>query len=132
MIPSAIKLVEKYDALGSVYFQTKGDKTRYIEARFVSTEVELLFAPGDEETLDWALSLNDEHLLVIELHENLRNPYIISKIQAAGKFASENSWHWRYDYEFFGTSCDYGFYHLNFDILVTNRPKDCLSERKKH
>ena len=122
-------MVEKYQALGSVFFQTKGDRARYTEARAISQRVGLLFAPSDQEALDWAISQNDNQLLVLELHENLRTAEVISRIHQAHKFALEDSWHWRYDYELFGTSCDDGFFEFGFDILVTNRPESCMQER---
>ncbi|HEY8271138.1 MAG TPA: glycerophosphodiester phosphodiesterase family protein [Pseudobdellovibrionaceae bacterium] len=125
----AIRLVEKYKAYSSVYFQTKGDPQLYTSARSQNPKVALLFAPPNVESLNWALSLNDDFLVVIELHENLRTKEIIDAIHRAHKWASENSWHWRFDHEFFGVSCAEGFYEIGLDILVSNRPKQCGADR---
>ncbi|MGZ3797151.1 MAG: glycerophosphodiester phosphodiesterase [Pseudobdellovibrionaceae bacterium] len=130
VVAPAIRLVEKYNAYSSVYFQTKGEKDLYTSARAESPKVALLFAPSTEEALNWALSLQDDNLVVIELHEKLRTKEIIDAIHRAHKWASEDSWHWRFDQEFFGVSCYKGFYEIGLDILVSNRPKQCARERK--
>jgi glycerophosphoryl diester phosphodiesterase len=128
VVAPAIRLVEKYHVYSSVYFQTKGDQNLYSLARSENPKVALLFAPPNTESLLWALSLNDYFLVVIELHENLRTKEWIDRIHLAHKWVSENSWHWRYDHEFFGTSCSEGFYEISLDILVSNRPYQCATE----
>jgi glycerophosphoryl diester phosphodiesterase len=129
VVAPTLALVKKYQAYSSVYFQTKNEKNLYLKARALSAEVPLLFAPGNQEALDWALGLLDPQLVVIELHENIRTPENILKIHQSGKWASENSWHWRYDGEFVGVSCYKGFKEFNLDILVSNRPQWCAKEK---
>ncbi len=127
VVSEAIQIVEKYKAYDWIYFQTKHDPALYHQARNISKIVSLLFSPNQIEDLKWALALGDPNLVVIEIHENLRNKAVIDSIHEAGKLVSENSWSWRYDYEFLGTSCLFGV-RQGIDILVTNRPNSCLRE----
>lgn len=122
VIAPAIQLVQQYDALDWVYFQTKSDHARYEMARREDARVNLLYKPIDDEDLRWALGLGDENLVVIELYAPTRTPENIAQIHAHGKLASENSWHFSKTRELLGSACK-KVYALGIDIAITERPE---------
>jgi len=123
ILPS-IKLIQKYDAYDWVYFQTKSDHARYEMARSEDSRVNLLYKPVDDADLLWALGLDDENLVVIELYAPTRTPENIERIHAHRKLASENSWHFSRTRELFGAACKKVF-ALGIDIAITERPRGC-------
>lgn len=129
-IAPAIALVREKNAYEWVYFQAKNDPKRYELARALDPKVNLLFAADTVEQLDWALSLNDPHLVVIEIDKTLRKPEHIDAIHRAGKFVSENAWHFRADREIRDAGCDQ-VYAAGIDIAISNRPADCAAQWRK-
>lgn len=124
----AIKLVQKYNAYNWVYFQTKSDPALYLEARTFDQEVALLFAPNDVDQLNWALDLNDDNLVVIELNKEFRSREIIDAIHDAGKLVTENAWHFSAVHEAFGAACEPVF-EMNIDIAITDKTPSCIKQR---
>lgn len=124
VIAPAIQLVQQYDAFDWVYFQTKSDHARYEKARNEDARVNLLYKPIDDDDLLWALGLDDENLVVIELYAPTRTPENIALIHEHGKLASENSWHFSRTREFFRPACRKVF-ALGIDIAITERPRCC-------
>lgn len=129
VIEPTVKLVQGYNAHSWVYFQTKASPENYHLARHLDPEVVLLYNIRNFEDLQWVLGLNDPALLIIELHEETRNKEWLSLIHQQGKLASENAWHFNSHYEFFGASCDEVFKY-GIDIAVSNRPKDCVRQKR--
>lgn len=127
-IEPAIHLLQKWNAYSWVYFQTKKSHEKYYKARDLDSRVALLYVIRDAEDLNWAINLNDDYLLVIELHKNVRTPEIIAAIHAANKLASENSWHFSKTLELFNAECDKVF-NLGIDIAITNNPKKCVKQK---
>lgn len=127
-IEPAIHLLQKWNAYSWVYFQTKKSHEKYYKARNLDSRVALLYVIRDAEDLNWAINLNDDYLLVIELHKNVRTPEIIAAIHAANKLASENSWHFSKTLELFNAQCDKVF-NLGIDIAITNNPKKCVKQK---
>ena len=130
-IMPAISLVQKHDAYEWVFFQAKGDPQRYFIARQFDRRVALLFAPKDEKALFWALSLNDDNLLVIEIDEKLRKPEYINVIHSAHKFVLEDVWHFSLLKEVVCAKCDKA-YQSGIDIAISNRPKACVKQRMEY
>ncbi len=124
----AIELVKKYNAYDWVYFQTKSDPAIYQAARDFDPDVALLFAPNNMEQLNWALDLNDDNLVVIELNEDFRSPEIIDAVHDAGKLVSENAWHFSSVHEAFGAACE-PVYEMNIDIAITDKTPSCIRQR---
>ncbi len=124
VIVPAIRLVQQYDAFDWVYFQTKSDHARYEMARSADERVNLLYKPIDDADLLWALGLNDDNLVVIELYAPTRTAENIALIHAHGKLASENAWHFSRTREFFRPACKKVF-ALGIDIAITERPRRC-------
>jgi glycerophosphoryl diester phosphodiesterase len=131
VIEPAIDLVRRYHAYGSVYFQATS-KAKYEFARAYDRDVALLFSPQDQAELDWALGLEDNNLVVIELHENIRTQANIDRIHRAGILASENAWHFGGSLpnprEFFWADCADVYAH-GIDIAISENPTSCLRER---
>ncbi|MFL5786010.1 MAG: glycerophosphodiester phosphodiesterase [Bacteriovoracaceae bacterium] len=127
IIPT-LNLVKKYNAYDWVYFQTKSDPVLYHTARDYDDQVALLFAPNDQTQLDWALGLNDDNLVVIELSEDFISADIIDAIHDAGKLASDNSWHFSSTREIFGAACT-PLFEMNIDIAITDKPEGCIEQR---
>lgn len=128
VIIPALEMIQKHTAHNWTYFQTKDDPVRYQVARDYDQEVGLLFAPNDEAQVQWALDQNDDNLIVIELHENIRTPAIIDAIHSAGKLASENSWHFSLTRELFVAACT-KVYEADIDIAITDKSKSCVEQR---
>lgn len=128
VITPAIDLIRKHEAYGWVYFQTTVDKVKYAKARGYDAHVALLYAPQNQEQLEWALALNDENLVVIELQEEVRSKANINRIHAAGKLTSENSWHESSNDERFGAKCKWIF-EMGINIAITNQPQGCVRQR---
>lgn len=126
----AIKLVQKYNAYNWVYFQTKSSTDLYNTARNFDDKVALLFAPNDLTQLDWALDLDDDNLVVIELIEEIRTPEVIKAIHDAGKLASENAWHFSSVHEAFGAACE-PLFKLDIDIAITDKTPSCIKQREE-
>lgn len=124
----AIKLVQEYHAYDWIFFQTKSDPARYQLARDFDKDVALLFVPKTDEMLDWAVSLNDDNLVVIELHENMRRRDVIDKIHQANKLALEDSWRYVFHKEVLKAACDKVF-ALGIDIAISNSPASCVKQR---
>jgi glycerophosphoryl diester phosphodiesterase len=129
VVVPAVALARQYGAHDWVYFQCKSDPERYALARATDPAIPLLYKPADDADLDWALGLNDDNLLVIELGENMRRPGVVARVHAAGKLASYNAWRLDRLYEIPGAVCDKVF-ALGIDIAVTNRPACCACQRE--
>jgi glycerophosphoryl diester phosphodiesterase len=130
VIEPAIQLIQKHLAYERVYFQTNVDKKKYNLARSVDAHVALLFAPPEQESLEWALGLDDPRLVVIELHENVRTKENIARIHALGKITSENSWPEATAKERFGASCEWVF-KKGIRIATSKRPEGCVRQRDR-
>lgn len=128
VIEPAVQLVQYKNAYSWIYFQTKGAGQRYERARALDPKLVLLYNVASVADLDWALSVDDPAMLVIELHDYSRSLEGLSRIHRRGKLASENSWHFTMDYEFLGAACD-TLYASGIDIAITNRPRQCLKQR---
>lgn len=126
----AVRLVRELGALEWVFFQTKSDPDRYWLARNFDSRVALLYVPKTEEDLNWAISLNDDRLIVIELHENLRRPEIIEAIHEAGKLALEDSWRYVWHQELLEAAC-LKVFDLGIDIAISNNPRSCAKQAAK-
>jgi glycerophosphoryl diester phosphodiesterase len=129
-IKPSIELIEKYQAYNWVYFQTQDNKDKYFQARQLSQKVVLLYAPSNEEDLQWALQLKDPALLIIEIQPDLRKPEIIEKIHRAGKLVTEDIWHLSWNRELFGSECFQGLI-LGIDIVISNRIQSCVRQKTK-
>lgn len=128
-IKPALDLIKKYNAYSWVYFQTQDNKNKYWQARQLDEMVPLLFAVNTTADLDWALSLNDPALIIIEIVPATRTPQVIEAVHNAGKLVTEDTWHFsKVLHEFFGATCKQA-YSLNIDIPVTNRPSGCVNQR---
>lgn len=130
VIAPALELLKRHNAYEWVFFQTKADPERYYRARAIDKNAYLLFAPKDEADLEWALDLDDDRLLVIELHKNLRRADVIGRIHAAGKLALEDSWRYVWHKEVLEAACKKVF-TLGIDIAITNNPKSCAKQREQ-
>lgn len=131
VIDAAVSLVQKHSAHEWVYFQCKSDQERYRRARSLDSRVALLFKPADEEMLNWALSLEDDRLVVIEFGNDLFRPELVRKAQAAGKLVSFNSWRLSPLAEFFGANCT-EVWEMGADICITKRPKSAVIQRARY
>ncbi len=130
VIAPAIALVQQYSAHEWVYFQTKSDPERYFSARALDQKINLLYKPEDEASLKWALELDDENLVIIELGIGMDTPEIIERVHAAGKLASKNAWHYAVFDEFFDSAADRVF-EKDIDIAITNRAAWGVVERER-
>ncbi len=130
VIAEVVRLVKKYDAYEWAYFQSNSDPNLYEKVRELDRRLPLLFAPSDPTELIWILGLNDPHLLVIEVHESIRDSQYIQAIHDAGKVASENSWQGTWNQEIFGAKCTLVF-EQNLDIAISNRLKHCVKQRDR-
>lgn len=126
-IRGAIELVRQYNAYEWVYFQAQNWE-QYDLVRQSDNMILLSFAPKNNEELDRVLATNDPRLSVVELHANIRTKENIDRIHAAGKYVSENSWHFTTLHELGGAACTQAFM-FDIDIAVTNRPKECVRQR---
>lgn len=129
-IEPSVRLVREFDAYGWVYFQV--DKN-YARARALDSRVALLVTPkgpGAQQSLEHYLTLGDENLLIIELHEDIRTPKNIRAIHLSGKLASEDSWHFGQEIVegFRRARCD-DVFSAGIDIAITEMPEECVQER---
>jgi glycerophosphoryl diester phosphodiesterase len=124
VVEPAVRLVQKYNAHEWVYFQTKSREERYHTARQLDPQVALLFKPMNTAQLDWALGLNDDRLVVIEIDPTMRRPEVIDRAHAAGKKISYNAWRLDRFHEFFTGNCD-DVFALGIDIAISKRPERC-------
>ncbi len=126
-IKPALELVKKYNSYSWTYFQTQSNKEKFVEAHGYDPKVALLYAVNNSEELDWALDQDDE-LLIIELNNNSRSQAFIDKIHAKNKIVTEDAWHFSKLpklQELFASACKKAF-KSNIDIVISNRPKNCL------
>jgi glycerophosphoryl diester phosphodiesterase len=132
-VAPAIRLVREFNAYHWVYFQADG---KYDLARALDYRVVLSVSPEGQDAqrlLDRYLALGDPNLLVIELHSAIRTPRNVRVIHAAGKLASEDSWHLGRERFWWGTrraSCDKVF-RLGIDIAITDVPGQCVAQRRE-
>lgn len=131
VIAPAIELVRRYDAYDTVYFQATS-RARYEAARAYDRRIGLQLSPNGQEELDWALTLADPNLLVIELHPNIRTDANIDRIHRRGMLVSENAWHFR-DWllnprEMLWAECFNAFAH-RIEIAISENPVSCLAQR---
>ena len=126
----AIREVVNHNALEWVYFQTKADEEVYLAARALNPQVALLFKAKARVDLDWALSLNDPRLVVIELEKNMGTPENLADIHAAGKLASSNSWRFAKMKELGSAGCTKVF-RRGIDIAVCNNLQSCVDQKRK-
>ncbi len=125
----AIKLVQKYNAYNWVYFQAKSERTIFQTARNFDPKIALLFAPNNMDDLNWALDLNDDNLVIIELTDTFRSTEIINTIHNAGKLVTENAWHFSSIHEAFGAACK-PLFEMNIDIAITDKTPSCIDQRE--
>jgi glycerophosphoryl diester phosphodiesterase len=130
VVVPAVRLVGEYRAHEWVYFQTKSDPLRYGLARCEDPRVALLFKPADEDDLDWALGLEDDRLVVIELDDPMRRPDVVERVHEAGKLASSNAWHFDVLQEAFCASAG-DVFERGIDIAITKRPKSAARQRDR-
>jgi glycerophosphoryl diester phosphodiesterase len=128
VIIPAINLIRQYNAKNWVFFQAKGDKERYNIARGYDHDVALLFVVDNMDAMNWVLNLNDDNLVVVEVHEESRTKEIIDAAHRGNKLVLEDSWHFSSTRELFGASCT-PLYKANIDIAITDRPNSCLQQR---
>ena len=131
-IAPALELVRRYNAHAWTYFQAQSSEEKYRLARALDPDVALLYAATMQEKLDWALSLQDENLLVIEIDSPTRTAENIAAIHRAGKLVTEDAWHFSspLPHELADASCATAF-ALGIDIAVSNRPESCARQRDK-
>ena len=130
VIAPAVRMAMQKDALGYTYFQTQGDRHKYALARAISPDVRLQFKTLNEGDLDWALSLHDPALVVLEMNPGFATPEHIRRIHAAGKLVSVNSWRYQMLEERLDASCD-SVFARNIDIAVTDNPAKCSVQRTR-
>jgi|GEM_PF-2161574 len=130
VIAPAVRMAMEKGALGYTYFQTQGDRHKYRLARAISPDVRLQFKTSDEADLDWALSLHDPALVVLEMSPEFATPGHIRRIHAAGKLVSVNSWRYQMLEERLDASCD-SVFARSIDIAVTNNPGKCSAQRTR-
>lgn len=131
VVKPAVRLAREHDAYEWVYFQLKSDPGRYVLAREEDEYVALLFKPDTAEEFDWMLGLEDDRLLVVEFHEPMRTEENIRRVHAAGKFASENSWHFAPLQETFGAACKRAW-DAGMDIAITKHPRHGVLQREAY
>jgi len=129
-IEPALHLLREFSAYGWVYFQV--DKN-YTKARALDSRVALLVTPKGpdaQKALESYLTLGDDNLLIIELHEDIRTPENILAIHHSGKLASEDSWHFGQEIVegFRRARCD-DVFNAGIDIAITEMPAECVEER---
>lgn len=128
-IAPAIRLVHQYGAREWVYFQATSVE-QYRIARTIDKNIAMLRAPHDMEELKEILAEQDPHIVIIELHSEIRTPEVIRSIHTAGKLTSENSWHFSLLHELFGARCT-SLFRAGIDIAITNRPASCVKQKMR-
>lgn len=129
-INPALKLVKKYSAAGWTYFQVQSSPDKYYEAKKGSSEVALLFAVHNQEDIDFVKQVNDPALLIIEVTPETRDWNLMQEFKKQGKLITEDIWHFRKDWEIFGSACYRGL-KAGINIAVSNRVKSCVKQKKK-
>ena len=132
VIGPTVAMIQKYKAHDWVYLQAKSDPDRYTKVRELDSRVALCFAPSNAQELNWALAQDDDYLVVIEIHDNLRKKKYIQMIHDAGKLVSEDSWHLVFDQlEVLGAGCRATYKH-GIDIAISNRTTDCVRQKLEY
>lgn len=124
----AIDIVMAAGAMDGVYFQIGDNQSRYQQVRACSKDANLQFKATSDDALQWALSLHDPHLRIIEMDRDFITPARIAQAHAQGKLVSENTWRYQYTEERFASSCTRAFTG-GVDIAVTNNPGSCFDQR---
>lgn len=127
-IGPALALVAKYKAHSWVYFQVQASQAKYYKTREFDSNVALLFGVFNPEDLNWALSLNDEKLLIIEVNKASFNPDYVNKIKAAGKLVTMDAWNLVWHKETMGAACGKAW-AAGIDIAISNQTKKCVSQK---
>ena len=128
VVAPALRLVEQYDAWDRVYFQANVHYDRYVRARALAPQANMLVNVGDMGRLRWALDLNDPHLVVIGLRGPMLTPEAVALVHQYGKAASANSWHAAQLQELFTAACD-SLFAMGIDVAVTNNARSCATQR---
>jgi hypothetical protein len=128
-IEPAVALVRRYHAHDWVYLQSKADPERYDRARAADPRVALSFKTDSETALDWAIALDDDRLLIIELPITMCRRSVIERVRAAGKIPLVNAFrHGRFG-ELFGAECGWA-YGQGIGIAISDRPASCVAQRE--
>lgn len=127
----AIDLMNKFNGREWVYFQTQGDRKLYQLARACDAKANLLFAPTNWSDAEWAITLPDPRLIIIEFYKTLHDARWIAAAKRSGRLTSANSFQISQDKEKSGAaSCD-RLIALDFDILITDQTADCVRQRNQ-
>jgi hypothetical protein len=126
-IKPALDLVEKYNSYAWTYFQTQNNREKYKTAHEYNSKVGLLYAIRNSDDLAWALTQDDE-LLIVEVNPETRSEQVIDQIHQSGKLVTEDAWHFSKSFEIFHSSCDKAF-DAKIDIAISNRPKGCVRQK---
>jgi len=129
VVAPALRLAERYDAWGRIYFQANAHYDRYARARELAPRANLQVNASDMDTLRWALQLDDPHLVVIALREEIQTPEAVALVHRYRKLASANSWRPSDYQELFTAGCD-RLFAIGVEIVVTNNVSSCVTERE--
>lgn len=127
-IAPGIEMARQWNALDHIYFQLGGNRQRYEAVRALSTDSTLQFKATSDDELQWALTLDDPHLRIIEMDRDFISPERVKTVHAHSKLVSYNTWRRQYSEERFAASCTWA-YTNGVDIAVTNNPDSCASQR---
>ena len=127
-IAPGIDMARQSNALDRIYFQLGGNRDRYAAVRALSMDSNLQFKALSDEDLDWALSLDDPHLRIIEMDRDFISKDRIKAAHDHAKLVSYNTWRRQYTEERFAASCRWA-YTSGVDIAVTNNPDSCARQR---
>lgn len=126
-IKPALRLVEEYQATDWVYFQIMRNHKKYHLARQISPYANLLYRPADQIDLQWALGLDDPHLIIIELWEELLTSKIIDQIHEKGKLISVDTFSLKHSKEIFSAQCQWA-YQRQVDIAISDLSYSCVRQ----
>ncbi|MDI1251841.1 glycerophosphodiester phosphodiesterase family protein [Thermomonas sp.] len=127
-IAPGIDMARQWNAIDRIYFQLGGDRKRYQTVRALSMDSTLQFKALSDEDLDWALSLDDPQLRIIEMDRNFISKDRIKAAHDHAKLVSFDTWRRQYTEERFAASCRWA-YTSGVDIAVTNNPDSCARQR---
>lgn len=129
VILPAIRLIQKYNAYESVFFQTRNDRDKYEIARAFDSRVALLYQVASWSDLDWALRLDDDRLVVIEIFKEMATKKVINAIHLAGKAVLIDSFRLGILDILWGKDCR-NAYELGIDLPVSELPGSCVSQQR--
>lgn len=127
-IEPAVRLVQQYNALSWTYFQAQGNREKYTLARSLDPAVALLFAVRNPEDRDWALSLHDPGMLIIELDTKDVTDENVALFKAAGKLITADVFGFVWHRELFGAACRKGF-SKGVDLAISNQTTRCVKQK---